>query len=115
MRIVPIAALVLLVALAGCSDGGGGRAQEHDAAERTVTIDGFSYLPATITVQQGDTVLFRNTHSVQHSATLDSGERDTGPIAPGQTKQFTMPTAGRHLYHCAFHAQMTGTIVVNEA
>lgn len=109
-----IAAGIAAVLLAGCSDGEPGGGAEHDAAARTVTIDGFSYAPATITVQQGDTVVFRNTHTQVHTATLDSRERDTGDIEPGTEAKFTMPTMGTHRYHCAKHAQMTGTIVVTE-
>lgn len=109
-----MAAFLAAVFLAGCSGGKAGGGPEHDAASRTVTIDGFSFAPATITVQQGDTVIFRNTHTQVHTASLDSKERDTGDIAPGTEAKFTMPTMGTHRYHCAKHAQMTGTIVVTE-
>jgi plastocyanin len=115
----PVSRAILLVAaacvlLAGCSDGDSSGGPEHDTAARTVTINGFSFTPATITVQQGDTVIFHTTHNQVHTATLDSRERDTGDIAPGKEAKFTMPTMGTHRYHCAKHAQMTGTIVVTE-
>lgn len=106
---------LLAAALAGCSGGGGGGGgPEHDPDAAVVTISGFSYSPATITVQQGDTVVFRNAHNQAHTATLDSRERDTGDIAPGGEADMTMPTMGRHTYHCARHPTMTGTIVVQE-
>lgn len=77
-------------------------------------MDGFSFLPAKITVKQGDSVVFRNDDTRVHTATLDSGERDTGGLAPGETRELTMPTMGSHRYHCARHPQMAGTIIVQE-
>ncbi len=106
-------ALVALAALlAGCSGGGTGPGHETDA--KVVQVSGFSFLPATVTVKQGDTVVFQNAHDRDHTATMDSGERDTGPIAPGDEKAFSLPTPGRHAYHCAIHPTMSGTIVVEE-
>lgn len=112
---LPIVTALLALLLAGCSEDGGGGGPDHDPAARTVVIDGFSYSPATITVQQGDTVVFRNTHNQAHTATMDSGERDTGNIAPGGEARFTVPTPGRLGYHCKVHPTMTGTLNVVEA
>lgn len=106
--------MLAVLLLAGCSGGGDAGGPNHEADERTVVIDGFSYAPATIRVQQGDSVIFRNTHTTTHTATLDSGERDTGNLAPGAQAELTMPTMGTHRYHCKIHPQMTGTIIVEE-
>jgi|SRR6267378_8190308 len=40
-------------------------------------------------------------------------ELDSGNIAATTTFSHTFTTAGSYSYHCNFHANMTGTIVVN--
>ena len=94
-------ALALLVADAGAA-----------GAVHTVTIDGFAFKPSTITVKQGDTVEWRNTDPVPHTATSKSGGFDSGSIAAGATYRFVAKKKGRFDYLCTFHPIMKGTVVV---
>src|SRR5215210_1753329 len=48
------------------------------AASGSVTIADFSFTPATITVNQGDTVTWNNNGPTPHSATAAGGSFDTG-------------------------------------
>ncbi|MHB8572182.1 MAG: cupredoxin domain-containing protein [Candidatus Dormibacteria bacterium] len=83
------------------------------ASQSTVTIAQYAYTPNPITIQAGDSIVWRNSDSVAHTATQDSSGFDTGTIAAGQSSapiQFN--TAGTFLYHCTFHAQMHGSISV---
>jgi plastocyanin len=114
----PIVLVLVLTALvAGCSDGpqSDDGADSHKPDVRTVEIRGNLFNPSTVSMTQGDSVLFQNRDSVIHRIELDSGERQTGTIAPGKDASFALPTPGRHPYHCAIHPAMKGTIVVAEA
>jgi len=67
-----------------------------------------------VTVNKGQTVAWRNTRGITHTATADGGAWDTGGIANGSTSAaIQMNTAGSFPYHCAIHPSMTATLVVN--
>jgi plastocyanin len=85
------------------------------AATRAVSIAGFAFSPASITINAGDRVTWTNTDSVAHTATATSGAFDTGNIDQGQsaTVRFTQP--GTYSYVCTPHPSMTGTIRVRAA
>lgn len=81
------------------------------AATRTIVIEGMQFAPVTITVKQGDTVVWVNRDFVPHTAT--AGEAfDSGPIAAGASWRFVPRTAGRYAYVCTLHPTMKATLVV---
>jgi plastocyanin len=83
------------------------------AANQTVTIEGFAFTPATVTVNVGDSVTWTNNDGTAHTAT-GSGF-DTGNIAGGASNSVTFQSAGSFDYACSIHPQMTGTVVVQAA
>src|SRR5215208_3638946 len=85
------------------------------AADEAVTIAGFAYDPATITVSVGDSVTWTNNDGAGHTATADNGSFDTGTIGDGASGSVTFPAAGTFAYHCTIHSSMTGTVVVEAA
>ncbi len=84
------------------------------AADATIPIADFAF-PPTTTVNVGDTVTWDNSSGVAHTATADGGSFDTGSIADGASASVTFNAVGTFPYHCTFHAQMTGSIVVQAA
>jgi plastocyanin len=91
-----------------------------NTVEATETGGGanFVFVPDTITIKTGDTVTFKNTGKVPHTATADNGSWDFTPLNPGDSKTtppFTQP--GTITYKCTYHASlgMTGKIVVTGA
>jgi plastocyanin len=82
------------------------------AAETTVTIDGFEFRPATATVKAGDTVIWRNTDPVPHTATAKDAGLDSGSINAGGTYRFVAKRKGRFDYICTLHPTMKGTLIV---
>ncbi|MDQ3871818.1 MAG: cupredoxin family copper-binding protein [Chloroflexota bacterium] len=83
------------------------------AADQRVTVRDFAFRPATVTVQVGDTVTWRNdAGDPEHTATADNGAWNAGDIRPGGTASVTFNTAGRFSYHCEYHPRMKGTVVV---
>ncbi len=88
-----------------------------------VNIQNLAYHPATMTIHAGQTVIWRNLDSVQHSATQGTcmstctatpGGFDTGILSPGQTSAgITFNTPGTFHYFCRVPgARMQGNVVV---
>lgn len=130
-------AAVCLTTLVGCSNGGGGNSTTTPSASSTttpsapkstgpaspsssaggqsqVTIDNFTFLPATMTVAAGTKITVTNKDTAVHTLTATTGKAfDTGNLAPGKTATFTAPAkAGTYKYICTIHPFMKGTLTV---
>lgn len=83
-----------------------------------VIMQNIAYVPPTLTISVGQTVLWENMDSVSHTVSSGTpgnldGKFRSSTLVPGQTFQFTFTTAGTYPYFCEIHgAQMTGTITV---
>jgi len=77
-----------------------------------VSIENFSFSPASISVSAGDTVVWTNNDSVAHTVTSTDGAFDTGDIAPGASASVTFENAGTFAYICSIHPSMTGSVDV---
>ena len=80
----------------------------------SVTIEGFIYIPGTITIKKGDSVAWTNKDATPHTATADDDSFDTERIEEGHEVQATFSEAGTFAYHCSYHPGMHGTVVVTE-
>ena len=85
------------------------------AADHAVSISGFSYSPANLTVAVGDTVTWTNSDAQAHTATATDGSWDTGNLGNGASGSVTFPTAGSFPYRCDIHPDMTASITVQAA
>jgi plastocyanin len=78
-----------------------------------LTIAGFAFTPANISVTAGTTVTWTNSDQVTHTATADDGKAfDCRPIGAGASMSFKFATPGTYAYHCAIHPTMKATITV---
>ena len=82
------------------------------ATAHTVTIKGFAYSPAELTIAAGDTVMFVNEDSAPHTVTADGGGFDTGRLSRGQSAGLSFPSAGSFPYSCTIHPRMKALITV---
>jgi plastocyanin len=128
--------------LAGCgsSSGGGGEAAGTTSSSSTTTssasssttsssssASGGSGMPATATmimiedftyktppsVSPGATVSVMNMDGQAHTVTADSGNAFDVTSPAGKTVTFTAPTTpGTYAYHCTYHGNMHGVLVV---
>jgi len=102
-----------VAALAGCgSSGGSGSGGSAGAsASFVITIKDFGYTtPAS--VSPGATITVKNEDDTAHTVTADSGNAFDDQ-APAGTSTFTAPTKpGSYPFHCTFHPEMHGTLVV---
>lgn len=85
------------------------------AASGGVTIADFSFSPASLTINQGDTVTWVNNGPTPHSATANNGSFNTGILKAGQSGSHTFSQAGTFSYYCQPHPYMKATIVVQAA
>ncbi len=87
----------------GDGDSGGGG---------DVTIVDFAYQPAAIFVSPGGTVIWYNAGDTAHTVDANSGVFDSPTINPGGNYSQTFETGGVYPYHCEFHSNMRGMVVV---
>jgi len=83
------------------------------AATHQVTIEGFAFVPATLQVAVGDTVVFTNNDGAPHTATAEAGGFDTGRLSRGASGEITITAAGTFSYRCKFHPNMKGAITAS--
>lgn len=83
------------------------RAQTH-----TVVIHNFAFHPAELTVKVGDTVVWKNTDMVSHTATAADGSFDSDEIKPGKSWKLVAKKAGDFDYECSPHPNMHGKLTV---
>jgi plastocyanin len=86
----------------------------HQNAPVEVQVIDFAFEPGTITVPAGTTVTWTNTGSRPHTVTADDGSFDSGRLDPGEQFSQTFDQPGTFAYHCGFHPEMQGSIVVTE-
>ncbi|MGO4104387.1 cupredoxin domain-containing protein [Leifsonia sp. YAF41] len=121
VRYAATVAIVLL--LAGCSSGGGmtnsaptsSPAPSGNSSVTTwaITVKDFGF-QGPPSVPPGATVTVTNLDNVAHTVTADDGTSfDVTIKGSGDTASFKAPTKpGSYAYHCTFHPDMHGTLVV---
>lgn len=76
-----------------------------------ILMKAVSFAPRSLTVQLGDTVVWRNADIVRHSA--DAGERlSSGDLRSGESYTWVPSDSGRIRYRCTIHQRMRGEIHV---
>ena len=102
-----IAAGALLCAIALLSRAG-------FATHGAVTIDNFTFGPATLTVPVGTKVTWNNQDDIPHSVvSADEVRVFKSPALDSDEKfSFTFDKAGIYKYFCSIHPKMTGTVIV---
>ncbi|MFI1359786.1 plastocyanin/azurin family copper-binding protein [Streptomyces sp. NPDC020898] len=106
--LLPVLALVaLLLAVPG----------QASAATYRVTMQGYAFAPATLTVPAGSTVTWTNQDTAPHDVKTTSGpvQIHSPMLNKGQSWSFTFTTAGSYAYYCTVHPNMTAGIAVQAA
>jgi len=87
------------------------------AATHSVSIMYPAFTPSSLTIKVGDKVTWTSKESglyaPTHTVSSDDGHSfDSGDVTPGASYSFTFTKAGIFAYHCNYHSNMRGTIVV---
>lgn len=98
--------------LAGLLLGAGGVTAAPKGAVHTVVIEGMQYSPATLEVNAGDTVIWKNKDPYPHTATSTEGGFDSGEIPATRNWKFTAKKRGTFSYLCTLHPTMKATLVI---
>ena len=81
-------------------------------APAAIMIKDFAYVVPD-TVAPGATITVSNQDSAAHTVTADDAGNFNVTIKPGGSATFTAPAAaGSFAFHCEFHPNMTGKLVV---
>jgi len=125
LLVPPVCALVLATAACGgsgsaSSAGSSSAAMSSGAAAgsgmaatgTTIMIEKFAYaIPPS--VSPGARIGVMNMDGEAHTVTADSGNAFDVRATPGETVTFTAPsTPGRYAFHCTYHSNMHGVLVV---
>jgi plastocyanin len=81
-------------------------------AVHTVVIDGMRFIPQTLEVKAGDTVIWRNKDPFPHNAVAPGGMLASPDIPTGGSWKFKATKRGSYAYLCTLHRTMTGTLTV---
>ena len=102
---VSVAISVFAIALAAASPAA--------AAVVKIEIKGIAFPPAKATAKVGDTVEWINKDFVVHSATARDKSWDVN-IPANKSGRAVMKKAGKIVYYCRYHPNMTGEIDVTK-
>jgi plastocyanin len=90
----------------------GDPASAQQAQTYTVEMSKLKFMPDTITVHVGDTVVFVNKDIVPHTATQKPAGWDSSTIKKDGSWTFRAEAAGSFDIICRFHPVMKGKLVV---
>lgn len=81
-------------------------------ATNAVTIKGFAFSPASITVKAGTSVTWTNQDQDAHTVTSTSNAFGSKALNTGASYTYTFTKPGTYNYLCTIHPFMTATVVV---
>lgn len=93
-----------VVAVSGCTS--------KQSANNTVDIQNNAFVPSTLHVQVGNTVMWINKDPDTQDVVSENKMFDSGNLANGQSYNYTFNQTGSYRYHSSIHPSMNGTIVV---
>src|SRR5919201_4508712 len=82
------------------------------SATATVQITKTGFVPASVTINAGDSVTWRNADKVNHQVVANGGQFASPILSPGETYTHTFNGGGTFRYHDALHTSLRGTVVV---
>ena len=95
----------------------GGNSVSVSMPDGVGTSQGLNYVPASVTVAKGGSVVWKNNDPVPHTVTSTSvpsgaSSFDSGNMNPNATYTATFTVIGTYNYVCSYHPWMHGTVVV---
>jgi plastocyanin len=116
MKTLLVAQLIVGTIFLGVAAGG--QAASNSAAMDTkpsgpaVTIDNFSFSPATLTVSAGTTVTWTNHDDIPHNIAERDQKFKSKALDTDESFSYTFADPGTYEYFCGLHPKMIGKIIV---
>src|SRR5919197_2504601 len=85
------------------------------SATATVSIKRTGFTPATININQDDSVTWTNNDTIDHQVVANSGSFASPVLKPGKSYTRTFRSGGTYRYHDALHPGLKGTVTVRGA
>jgi plastocyanin len=104
-RFIPMVVAGLALVLAGPAS----------TATTTVQIKRSGFVPATVTVNQDDSVTWKNVDTIDHQVVANGGQFASPILAKGKSWTFTFRNSGTFRYHDGLHPTLKGTVTVRGA
>ena len=105
--------LVCAALLAAAAQGQPGTATAEKSDKYQVTIDNFSFAPATLTVPAGTKVTWVNRDDAPHKVVSTGKAFPASPVLDtGEGYSFSFAKPGTYDYFCSLHPHMIGKIIV---
>ncbi len=97
----------------GQAPAGEGTTSGGQAAPGTISIANFTFAPAVLHVQAGETVTFINRDDTAHRiASVDGSFKASAALDTNDRFELKLTRPGTYRYFCSIHPQMQGTIEV---
>jgi plastocyanin len=84
-------------------------------ATSTVQIKSTGFVPASVTINQDDSVTWTNTDKTNHQVVANGGSFASAILGPGKTYTHAFRAGGTFRYHDGLHPSLKGTITVRGA
>jgi plastocyanin len=104
-RLFPLVVIGLALLLAGPAA----------SATTNVQIRRAGFVPATVTINQDDSVTWKNTDTINHQVVANGGQFASPILGPNQSYTFTFRNSGTYRYHDGLHPSRRGTVTVRGA
>ena len=87
------------------------------AARYSVQMANYAFAPASITVNEGDTITWTNQDTAPHTVTTTSGPQSLNSpyLSKGQSWSYTFSAPGTYEYYCTVHPDMRARVIVRAA
>jgi len=106
------AMLLLILGLSAATYGRPAGPPEDSNGKYRVSIDNFSFMPATLTVPAGTKVTWINRDDVPHNA-ISVDKKFASPVLDTDEEfSYTFADPGTYPYYCSIHPKMTAKVMV---
>lgn len=85
------------------------------SATSTVQIKRTAFAPASVTINQDDSVTWTNTDTINHQVVANNGSFASPILGPGKSWTRNFARGGTYRYHDSLHPTLKGTVVVRGA
>jgi plastocyanin len=85
------------------------------SATTNVQIKRTGFVPATVTINQNDSVTWKNVDTINHQVVANGGQFASPILGAGKSYTFTFRNSGTFRYHDGLHPTLKGTVTVRGA